>query len=112
MVEAAIAIHGNRHCLWQAIDKNIYNRAIIVQTRRNTNAAKQFFLRLATRFGKPRVVNTDTLRSFIKPIKTPARDANDRAHKDRNNGIEVSHRPTRKIGVLILPAGPEVSVRA
>jgi putative transposase len=36
------------------------------------------------------------LRSYIKPIKTRAPDADHRAHKGLNNAIEVSHRPTRK----------------
>lgn len=48
------------------------------------------------RFGEPRVVITDKLRSYIKPIKILAPDADHRAHKGLNNAIEVSHRPTRK----------------
>jgi putative transposase len=38
----------------------------------------------------------DNLRSYIKPIKTLAPNADHRAHKGLNNAIEVSHRPTRK----------------
>lgn len=45
---------------------------------------------------KPGVVITDKLRSYIKPIKTLAKNADHRAHKGLNNAIEVSHRPTRK----------------
>jgi len=67
-----------------------------VQTRRNAKAAKQFFQRLVTLFGDPRVVITDKLRSYIKPVKTLAPDSNHRAHKGLNSAIEVSHRPTRK----------------
>ncbi len=69
---------------------------ILVQTRRNAKAAKRFFQRLVARFGEPRVIITDKLRSYIKPIKTLAPDADHRAHKGLNNAIEVSHRPTRK----------------
>jgi|TARA_B100000780_G_scaffold10997_1_gene7562 putative transposase len=36
------------------------------------------------------------LRSYIKPIKTLALDAEHRAHKGLNDVIEVLHRPTRK----------------
>ena len=39
---------------------------------------------------------TDKLRSYVKPIKTLAPDADHRAHKGLNNAIEGSHRPTRK----------------
>ena len=38
----------------------------------------------------------DKLRSYIKPIKVLAPDADHRDHKGLNNAIEVSHRPTRK----------------
>ncbi len=69
---------------------------ILVQTRRNAKAAKRFFQRLVSQFGEPRVVITDKLRSYIKPIKTLGPDADHRAHKGLNNAIEVSHRPTRK----------------
>ena len=36
------------------------------------------------------------MRSYIKPVKTQAPNADHRAHKGLNNAIEVSHRPTRK----------------
>jgi putative transposase len=42
------------------------------------------------------VVITDKLRSYIKPVKTLAPDADHRGHKGLNNAIEVSHRPARK----------------
>ena len=38
----------------------------------------------------------DKLRSYNKPIKTLAPNADHRAHKGLNNTIEGSHRPTRK----------------
>lgn len=36
------------------------------------------------------------LRSYFKPIRTLAPDADHRAHKGLNNRIEGSHRPTRR----------------
>lgn len=59
-------------------------------------AAKRFFKKLVAQFGEPRVVITDKLRSYTKPIKTLAPQVDHRAHKGLNNAIEVSHRPTRK----------------
>ena len=94
--EVVITICGMKHWLWRAIDANGDVLDILVQTRRNANAAKRFFKRLVAKFGAPRVVITAKLRSYIKPIKTLAPDANHRAHKGLNNAIEVSHRPTRK----------------
>lgn len=96
MDEVVITIRGKRHWLWRAIDATGDVLDILVQTRRNAKAAKRFFQRLVAQFGEPRVVITDKLRSYIKPIKTQAPDADHRAHKGLNNAIEVSHRPTRK----------------
>ncbi|MEP3330731.1 IS6 family transposase [Sedimentitalea sp.] len=96
MDEVVITIRGKRHWLWRAIDARGDVLDILVQTRRNAKAAKRFFQRLVARFGEPRVVITDKLRSYIKPLKTIAPGADHRAHKGLNNAIEVSHRPTRK----------------
>ena len=51
---------------------------------------------MVAKFGEPRVVITDKVRSYIKPIKALTPSADHRAHKGLNNAIEVSHRPTRK----------------
>lgn len=37
---------------------------ILVQTRRNARAAKRFISRLIARWGEPRVIVTDKLRSY------------------------------------------------
>ena len=99
MDEVVISIRGKKHWLWRAIDTDgdiLDILDILVQTRRNAKAAKRFFKRLVSEFGEPRVVITDKLRSYFKPIKTLAPDADHRAHKGLNNAIEVSHRHTRK----------------
>jgi putative transposase len=96
MDEVVITIRGKKHWLWRAIDADGDVLDILVQTRRNGKAAKRFFQRLVSQFGEPRVVITDKLRSYIKPVKTLAPNADHRAHKGLNNAIEVSHRPTRK----------------
>ncbi|MCZ4354626.1 IS6 family transposase [Roseovarius aestuarii] len=94
--EVVITIRDKKHWLWRAIDANGDVLDILVQTRRSAKAAKRFFRRLVTKFGEPRVVITDKLRSYISPIKTLAPNVDHRAHKGLNNAIEVSHRPTRK----------------
>ncbi len=94
--EVGLTIRGQKHWLWRTIDADGEVLDILVQTRRNAKAAKRFFKRLVARFGEPRVVITDKLRSYIKPIKTFAPCADPLAHKGLNNAIEVSHRSTRK----------------
>lgn len=96
MDEVVITIRGKKHWLWRAIDARGDVLDILVQTRRNTKVARRFFQRLVARFGELRVVITDKLRSYIKPIKMLVPDADNRAHKGLNNAIEVSHRQTRK----------------
>jgi putative transposase len=96
MDEVVISIRGKKHRLWRAINANGDVLDTLVQTRRNAKAAKRFLKRLLAAFGEPRVVINDKLRSYIKPIKALAPDADHHAHKGLNNAIEVSHRPTRK----------------
>lgn len=94
--EVVITIRGKQHWLWRAIDARGDVLDILVQTRRNAKAAKHFFKRLVARFSEPRVVITDKLSSYTRPIKTLASDADHRAHKSLDNAIEVLHRPTCK----------------
>jgi putative transposase len=96
MDEVVIPINGVKHWLWRAVDANGGTLDILVQTRRNAKVAKRFLRRLIAQFGKPRVVITDKLRSYIKPITRQAPDADHRAHKGLNNRIEGSHRPPRR----------------
>lgn len=74
---------------------------ILVQPGRNAKAARRFLKRFISRFGQPRVIVTDKLRSDIKPIRQLAPDDDQRAHKGINNRFESSHRPTRKREKLI-----------
>lgn len=96
MDEAAITISGKKFWLWRTIDADGDVLDILVQARRNTKAAKRFFSGLVKQFGEPRVVVTDKLRSYIKPVQNQAPDADHRARKDLNNRIENAHRQTRK----------------
>ncbi|WP_150526931.1 IS6 family transposase [Roseibium sediminis] len=94
--EAVIVIGGVKYWLWRAIDGDGDVLDILVQSRRNAKAAKRFFSALVTQFGEPRVVVTDKLRSYTKPVRALAPDAGPPAPKGLNNRIENSHRPTRK----------------
>ncbi|MFG6519450.1 IS6 family transposase [Sulfitobacter sp. 1A13496] len=94
--EVVVPINGAKIWLWRAVDGSGDVLDILVQPRRNAKAARRFLRRLIARFGQPRVIITDKLRSYIKPIRQLAPDADHRAHKGINNRIEGSHRPTRK----------------
>lgn len=81
MDEVVITICGKKHWRWRAIDANGDVLDILMHTRRNAEAAKRFFQSLVAKFGEPRVVTTDKLRSYIKPIKALAPQADHRAHR-------------------------------
>ena len=94
--EVVVPINGVKMWLWRAVDGNGDVLDILVQPKRNARAAKRFLKQLIDRFGQLRVVVMDKLRSYIKPIRQLAPNADHRAHKGLNNRIEGSHRPTRK----------------
>lgn len=94
--EVVIPINGRKYWRWRAVDANGDVLDILVQPQRNAKAARRFLARLIDRFGEPRVVITDKLRSYFRPIRDLAPGADHRAHKGLNNRIEGSHRPTRK----------------
>jgi putative transposase len=96
MDEVVITIAGRKFWLWRTIDAEGDVLDILVQARRNTKAAMRFFSRLVKKFGQPRVIVTDKLGSYVKPIQTIAPNADHRAHKGLNNRIENSHRLCRK----------------
>jgi putative transposase len=66
--EVVISIRGKKHWLWRAIDVGGDVLDILMQTRRNAQAVKRCLQRLINQFGEPRVVITDKLRSYVKPI--------------------------------------------
>ena len=60
-----IRIRGKLHYLWRAVDQHGTVLDILVQSRRNTKAAKRFFKKLLKGLQYvPRVIVTDKLRSY------------------------------------------------
>ena len=115
--EVVITIRGKKRWLWRAIDANGDVLDILVQTRRNAKAAKRFFKRLITQFGEPRVVITDKLRSYIKPIRALApngRPPRRQRAEQRDRGLASADPQTRENvrPVQIPPTSSEVSVCA
>lgn len=95
--EVVLPINGVKHWLWRAVDANGDILDILVQAHRNAKAAKRFLRKLIERFGEPRVIITDKLRSYIKPISNLAPNADHRAHcqsqskKGPCRGVKLVH---------------------
>ena len=91
-----ILIRGKKHWLWRAVDQQGNSLEILVQSRRNTQAAKRFMRKLMKQYGMPRVMITDKLRSYGAAKRDLAPSLEHRSHKGLNNRAEVSHKPTRR----------------
>tara|TARA_R110002049_G_scaffold293970_4_gene479859 strand:+ start:239 stop:952 length:714 start_codon:yes stop_codon:yes gene_type:complete len=94
--EVVLAMNGQKYWLWRAVDSNGDVLDILVQSRRNKQAANRFFRKLFRAFGQPRVVVTDKLRSYGAALKSLAPGIEHSNHKGINNRSEGSHRPTRR----------------
>ena len=72
--EVFIKINGVQHYLWRAVDQSGVVLDVLIQSRRNAQAAQRFFRKLlkGERFA-PRVIVTDQLKSYgaAKRFKSP-----------------------------------------
>ena len=95
--EMVITMHGKHHYLWRAVDQEGFTLDILVQSRRNTKAAKRFFRKLLKGLHYvPRVLVTDKLKSYAAAKKTVMPGVEHRQHKGLNNRAELSHQRTRQ----------------
>ena len=94
--EVVLKINGIKHWLWRAIDANGDVLDILVQSRRDTAAAKLFMRKLFKTWGLPRVMVTDKLGSYAVAKAKLAPGVEHRRHKGINNAAEASHRHTRR----------------
>jgi putative transposase len=92
-----LKINGKTHYLWRAVDQHGNVLDILVQSRRNTHAAKRFFRKLLKGLQYvPRVIITDKLASYAAAKREIMGSVEHRQHKSLNNRAERSHQPTRQ----------------
>ena len=95
--EVVVSIGGKKCWLWRAVDQDGYVLDEIVQTRRNTKAAKRLLVRLLKKQGcAPKRIVTDKLRSYGAAKRQVMANVDHRSHKGLNNRAENSHLPFRK----------------
>ncbi len=95
--EVQLKINSQRHWLWRAVDQDGVVLDILVQQRRNQEAAEAFLRRVVNGCGyQPRVVITDKLASYPPALRRVLPGVEHRRHKGLNNRAENSHRPTRR----------------
>ncbi len=95
--EVYLKINRRTHYLWRAVDQQGVVLDILVQSRRNKEAAIRCLRRLLTgmRYA-PRVTVTDKLKSYGAAVKELKLQVDHRQHKGLNNRAENSHQPTRQ----------------
>ncbi len=95
--EVVVMIAGRKHWLWRAVDQDGYVLDEIVQTRRDTKAAKRLLKRLLKKQGcPPRRMITDKLGSYAAARRQIMPATEHRSHKGLNNRAENSHLPFRR----------------
>jgi putative transposase len=97
MDEAFLTINGARSYLWRAVDQDDNVLDILVQSRRNKQAAKKCFKKLLKGLHYvPRVLITDKLKSYAAAKREVMPGVEHRQHRYLNNRCVNSHRPTRE----------------
>ncbi|CAN7681938.1 IS6 family transposase [Phyllobacterium sp. LjRoot231] len=95
--ELVVRVNGRKCWLWRAVDHDGYVLDEIVQTRRNTKAARRLLIRLLKKQGMaPKRMITDKLRSYGAAKRQVMPHVEHRSHKGLNNREENSHLPFRK----------------
>ncbi len=97
MDEVVLTIAGVKHWLWRAVDQTGMVLDILVQSRRDTQAAKRLLRKLMKKQCRPpRVMITDKLASYGAAKREVMPSVEHRKHKGLNNRAENSHQPTRQ----------------
>jgi putative transposase len=95
--EVALKIAGMRHWLWRAVDQAGVVLDVLVQSRRDKQAARRLLRKLLKKQMRlPRVMITDKLASYGAAKRDVMPGIEHRQHKGLNNRAENSHQPTRR----------------
>ncbi len=94
--EVVVTIKKQQYYLWRAVDSEGNVLDVLLQRHRDAKAAERFFRKLLKQQNfVPRVIVTDTLKSYEAAKKRVMKHVEHRQHKGLNNRAENSHQPTR-----------------
>ncbi len=94
--EVFVKINGETHYLWRAIDHEGEVLESFVTKRRDRNAALAFLKKAMKRYGTPKVIVTDRLKSYRAAMKVIGNQATQEVGRWKNNRAENSHIPFRR----------------
>lgn len=89
-------INGETHYLWQAVDHEGEVLETFVSKRRDRKAALDFLKRILKKYGAPKVIVTDRLKSYRAAIKISGNESSQEVGRWKNNRCENSHLPFRR----------------
>ena len=93
--EVFVRINGETHYLWRAVDHEGEILEAFVTKRRDRKAALKFLKKTMKKYGNPKVIVTDKLRSYGAAMKVIGNDACQETGRWLNNRAENSHQPFR-----------------
>ena len=94
--EVFVKINGEAHYLWRAVDHEGEVLEAFVSKRRDRKAAMAFLKKIMKRYGKPRAIVTDKLRSYRAAMKIIGNETAQEVGRWKNNRGENSHLPFRR----------------
>ncbi len=89
-------INGETHYLWRAVDHEGEVLEVFATKRRDRRAALKFLKRTMKRYGRPRSIVTDRLRSYGAAMKAMGIVERQECGRWLNNRAENSHQPFRR----------------
>jgi putative transposase len=94
--EVFVKINGETHYLWRAVDHEGEVLEVFVTKRRDRRAALTFIKRAMKRYGQPKVIVTDRLRSYGAAMNVIGNAADQECGRWLNNRAENSLEPFRR----------------
>ena len=94
--ELFVKINGETHYLWRAVDHEGEVLESFVTKRRDRKAALAFLKRAMKRYGAPKVIVTDRLKSYRAAMNVIGNQVAQDVGRWKNNRAENSHLPFRR----------------
>ena len=94
--EVFVKIGGQNYYLWRAVDHEGEVLESFVTKKRDRKAALTFLRKIIKRYGGPKVIVTDKLRSYRAAMKNLGIDHRQETGQWLNNRAENSHQPFRR----------------
>ncbi len=94
--EVFVRINGETHYLWRAVDHEGEVLEVFATKRRDRRAALNFLKRAMKRYGRPRAIVMDRLRSYRAAMNAIGNAADQICGRWLNNRAENSHQPFRR----------------